>query len=427
MMPQAMSVEKGWGHASLSILMMGLLLNQSSVLLGMNLSLADVFLVLLFFVWIFQKKLDIPVLPLLIFTSFSVLLLWNSVFVVPHVHHLPIDASSIAKDYLKLIVMFLYFLFGWHMVTATWMRSFLLSFLYGAAAIGAIGFLLTFSPHSGLSDLMLYANLRLKGFMNDPNYFSVIQCAAMVCAVRLLPRKSILKIVLLLILALSVLVSGSKTGMITMLGVSVYAGFHSFRLGEVNRSRFITNVVGVLVAVLAVAALFPFLNAVIQAAGSTLPSLERTALLFTDFKGATVSGGSGRDSVWDTAIHLTTSSPLLGVGVGNYGALAQRFSGDANVAHNTFLQLSAEWGIPITVCLILYLQSLIFKGPGKKQTRNTSYLLKELLFVFLISSMAISFNHSRVFWLFLGAAAHYFSAHFERNKEELVWQKRMDL
>src|SRR5699024_775960 len=202
-----------------------------------------------------------------------------------------------------------------------WLHLLMVSFLAGAVIIGAVGFLLSFFTVPILSDIMMFAGVRLKGLMNDPNYFSVVQCAAFICAIRFFHGRVLWKRAFQLILVLSILSSGSKTGIVTLLAVLFYAGFHSFQMEEKDQKAVTKKMMKLVAGSLSAMVLLSAAERLSLSISRVLPIFERVALLFRDFSGSITSGGSGRESVWATAIHLTKKAPWIGVGVGNYGPL----------------------------------------------------------------------------------------------------------
>ncbi|MDD4146844.1 MAG: hypothetical protein PHS83_07135, partial [Clostridia bacterium] len=73
-------------------------------------------------------------------------------------------------------------------------------------------------------------------------------------------------------------------------------------------------------------------------------------------------------------------------------------------AENTYLQLAAEWGLPVAIIFFSYLFYVISKATfSRKNKGETDSILRDILIIFLISSLAISLNHARLFWVVLGA------------------------
>ena len=75
-----------------------------------------------------------------------------------------------------------------------------------------------------------------------------------------------------------------------------------------------------------------------------------------------------------------------------------------NLAHKTFLQLAAEWGIPLTVALFTFISIILIKSNTVNESNTEiSIVLRDIIILLLVGSMAISLNNARVLWLFLGA------------------------
>lgn len=66
-----------------------------------------------------------------------------------------------------------------------------------------------------------------------------------------------------------------------------------------------------------------------------------------------------------------------------------------------------EWGSINTLIFIGYLFFTYFKVPNNKVKPYQVKSIKNILFVFLIGSLAISLNNARLFWLLFGAFIFY--------------------
>src|SRR5699024_10552637 len=138
----------------------------------------------------------------------------------------------------------------------------------------------------------------------------VVQCTALICAIRFMPKRSLWKLAAIIILILSIVTSASKTGIVTLFGILLYTSFHSLKIGEIDKTKFARTAIGGIFLMLIIVVMLPFLERILQSITSVLPIFERVSLLFTNMSAAVTSGGSGRESVWDTAIQLTKESPL---------------------------------------------------------------------------------------------------------------------
>ena len=111
----------------------------------------------------------------------------------------------------------------------------------------------------------------------------------------------------------------------------------------------------------------------------------------------------------------------MGIGLGNYIPIAEQFVHNPNVAHNTYLQLSAEWGIVITVLFFVYvISTLIGSKPillENNQANQNRQIIRDILIIFLIASVSISLNNARIFWLVLGMSV--FQSKYTHSVNEL--------
>ncbi len=129
--------------------------------------------------------------------------------------------------------------------------------------------------------------------------------------------------------------------------------------------------------------------------------------------GKQTSGLSGRSELWGMAMQLIRENPFLGKGIGTF----MDYSGQrlltmaANYAHNCYLQIAAESGIPSLVAFLLFLGTLFVKGIQAFRKNHDPLLLGLLggLFAFSIHSafdtQFYSVAQSFLFWSMLGLLA----------------------
>ena len=65
---------------------------------------------------------------------------------------------------------------------------------------------------------------------------------------------------------------------------------------------------------------------------------------------------------WSTAIRMTAASPLFGVGAGHFALRAPDFGPTRENAHNNYLQVLAELGIPGLACFLLVIAFAVREG-----------------------------------------------------------------
>lgn len=132
------------------------------------------------------------------------------------------------------------------------------------------------------------------------------------------------------------------------------------------------------------------------------PISSRVTNLLLDFKGSLNESGSSRIGAWISAIQLLFRFPILGVGKGNNTVLSKMYYSNSNVAHNTYIQILVDWGIPLTLIVLVY---FIYKYEiVKRIDSDPSFIYKkEILLIFLLGSFGISFDNSRMLWLIIGS------------------------
>lgn len=394
----------------------GALLNQSDVLFGMNISLADFFIVLFIGALINYNLFHISSTHILVFLLFSVVIFINAVFVIPNLYQIPVYAGAVLTDYIKVVVSFLYFLVGYLIAKNGLSQTLFKWFAIAAVILGCLGIIFSLVPIPQMVDLLFYEQVRLKGLMNDPNYFSVIQCAAIAILLRYKPLPSLFKIGSISILILSIFSSGSKTGFLTLGCLLVFWMFNTFLEGKIEVRKLIFNLICLFVVFFFLPNIQAILSSFLEMISDKFPVFSRVELLLTDFDQAVTANGSGREEQWVIAMDLIQEFPLLGVGnTANYLTVVQGMSPMGNLAHNTYLQMAGEWGIPITIFMMYYITRVFFISVSKGKNKQVHLTTKEMLVAFLVSSLSLSFNNSRIFWLLLGMAVWYSVELKEKN------------
>ncbi len=141
----------------------------------------------------------------------------------------------------------------------------------------------------------------------------------------------------------------------------------------------------------------------------------------------TAEGGTGRLDLWTVSASVVADRPLLGVGAGNFPIVEPSYAIDAinlsevrfivdtpKVAHNTFLELQAELGVPGLIAFLLVVGAALV-GAVRAITaavelgdRELEYLARGItvgLVGFLATATFGSFQYHKQLWLLLGLAA----------------------
>jgi putative inorganic carbon (HCO3(-)) transporter len=125
----------------------------------------------------------------------------------------------------------------------------------------------------------------------------------------------------------------------------------------------------------------------------------------------------GRWNIWTAAAAMTIQHPLFGVGVGNFQNFYPAYSGHrfgVNHAHNLFLNIAAERGLPaflVFAALIITLFRVLAATLARTRTTLEQALVAGLAATFLAyfvhSWFEVSYYDYKVlllFWLLVGTA-----------------------
>lgn len=395
-------------RAPLFLFFFGITLNQTSVIFNINLSIADLFALILLLLAALTARLLVPLGPTIYFLALSILVIIMGGFVVPNVMSLDQTYTDVLTDYIKLATSFGYFLLGFNIVRAGQARVVLRAFAFMAVVIGAVGALQTAVPALPRLEFMFYYEIRFTGLMSDPNYFAVIQLVAMAVLWHDKDITRKIRYPALIALAASVLASGSKTGMLALLIFLVWRGLPTV-FASSNRSRYVSPYRAILIGlvvclpVLLLIVLLDYSMRMSLAAGlDQVPALSRLTPLLLDFEAGVEGDGSGRDSAWFNAVQIIGLFPLLGVGVGTYLEVATQFTDVPVLAHNTYLQIAAEWGLIFTAIFLIWVVVLLLRRPPAGANLALWHSTRDALLVLLIGSAGISLQNSRLLWLVIG-------------------------
>ena len=270
-----------------------------------------------------------------------------------------------------------------------------------AGAILAAGYGIIQPPNSGTA----YEG-RVTGTIGDPNELAAALLAGLALAAGFLLARARFPVARLSpALAIPLCVGGiflslSRGGLVA-LGALLVAG-------TVLAGRWRLAVTAILVAVVA-GGLVYFTQF------APLPARERIT---------TLKGGSGRSDLWTVGLRMVRAHPIGGVGVGNFeaaspqyvlqpGALQRTdliFSAKPKIAHNTYLQVMAESGVPgvllflgiVLGCLALALRAArISARDGDRAMEAFARSLLLALIGMLVADFFITQTYSKLLWALL--------------------------
>ena len=136
-----------------------------------------------------------------------------------------------------------------------------------------------------------------------------------------------------------------------------------------------------------------------------LTSLESVSRIFTSEDTAITDA---RIQLWSVAWKMWQENPILGVGIGQYQAVADQyvFGGVANIAHNTYLSFLAESGlVGLVVFLSLPLTIVVRVVRSRRQGNLFAPLLALSLAAVSIQALTLNLENSRALWALLGISA----------------------
>lgn len=366
-------------------LILGASLSFSKILLGLNVSISDAIILLVLLYLLSQHRLFFIKVELLML-SVIIYKLAVSLFIIPNI----LNVKSIsANPIIKLAVVFLYFF-----ISICFEKGEILlvlkGFIYFNVIIGIIGILITFLNLELVFPFLMEYD-RYIGLMNDPNYYSLIQVLSL-AIVSSQPHEFWHNRILIFVLIVSALLSGSKTSLLVLLIFLIFA-LIKYSIDLIKSRRFLRLITFLFIIVssswVMILAQDFFINIINKIASMSF-SLSRILTLFAG--NALNSGGSDRSIVWLKGLNVINKTYGFGIGFADY----------TEVAHNTYLQLIAEWGIIfggifILLCLIVMLKNLYSK-------RYLGFTIGLCLAIFYIYFFDLSLNNSKPFWLFLGLA-----------------------
>jgi len=125
-----------------------------------------------------------------------------------------------------------------------------------------------------------------------------------------------------------------------------------------------------------------FIFAYIWQGGEILKSRAKTIERFEE-----ESSARTRLEAWDAGFHMMLAHPFTGVGIGSFGQAFPYFSNKhPRVAHNTFIQIAAESGIPAGLFYMLFMFNCIwtlFKNRDRFGKESFGYYLSDATLVSL--------------------------------------------
>jgi O-antigen ligase len=242
---------------------------------------------------------------------------------------------------------------------------------------------------------MLRFDARLGVGLYEPNYFAanlvlVIPLALAIAGVQLTPARRTLWLAGALLLVAMLVLTASRGG---FLGLLVATALFVYRRRGAGAALGLLGalILAALPTSLGERALAPLLSGGESPAGLEASNEAHVALFWA-------------------ALRMIADAPLTGVGPDNFKMLSAAYSGlDRDfIAHNSYLELAAELGLPVLVIFLL-LVAAVFRGLSRAALPQADFEGRELaawaeglrcgLAGFLVAGLFISAQYEKWFWL----------------------------
>lgn len=374
--------------------LLGFFLNTTSVISGINFSISDFFIIIAFISLVTNRKLLFNKSLFLAIIALIVYRLLISVIIIP------ISFSSInmtTKIFVNLIkfavnILYLVCIYSISCVNSEIFIKFSKGLIVGAffsSIVGIATYLI--AKNSYLFNFMFMSGLRLRGFMNDPNYFAFMQVVSFFLSNFIF--KNTVKKMIKVVLFFGVILSASKTAIILLIFLVLW-----------NHKGYLKKHISILkflflfpVIVLVLYTILHNSYEIISYLERISPQFSRISSLLTEPSNALNQDGSTRVDSWETAVKLFLNSYTFGIGFLDYTEISTKLYNVKTIAHNTYFQLFVEWGFVFTVLFLTYLGKCVYTLKKSKET-----MLIQVIFIFLLFSLAISLQNARLFWIVLG-------------------------
>ncbi|WP_025907120.1 O-antigen ligase family protein [Mammaliicoccus sciuri] len=374
------------------IICLAIFIQQSSVIVGINISIADfITVILVTYISLFygkQFKFNIAIQFMIALFIYRFLI---TLYFVLFNEFISVNVKEVIASTVKFVFVVVYFLlayliFNINRYNSTFIRAYIIS----STIIGILCIIGSQFKFEIIMDLLYFDEVRSKGLMNDPNYFAMIQIITLILAFKFIENK-ILKIVFSLILIASIFTTGSKTALIILIVLFIFYLLMKIFSGNVWNLIIILLLIMFTSIIIFISCNFkPFNIDFID----TIPSIQRMTSIFQNGSQSIDDNGSGRSLVWLNAINLIKYSYGFGIGLIDYVHLGSLINGVNLVAHNTYLQIIVEWGLLFAIIFMGYLIYIFIKL--LEYNKNAKYLyLICILGVLLLYFMTVSFNNSR--------------------------------
>ncbi|MDZ8226009.1 O-antigen ligase family protein [Nostoc sp. ChiVER01] len=345
---------------------------------------------------------------ILISISLMYLWMWLSSFM----SQFPIIAITYSLKYSTYYILFFAFLVLTFQNTKTLSLTFYYRcILYLIQIIALLGFLEVLLPNYWIFKLLKFPSFypEIGSIMQNPNQFGVIVAIGLCLSLILEKQNKISKIELYineLIFIISLTFSASGNGWLTFI-VGMFL-LLIYKIISFRKMIYLTSFLSLCIVTIPVSTqkiglvdnkIFPLINLFSQNSDLVAPNKKTLTTI--------IKTGLSRYEIWQAAINETIKKPLTGIGIGVFPEQIgiKVWGGKGYHAHNIFLNVSAEQGIPGLLLFTNFLRKIVFK------VKHANSLVTIPILMFLVSQMPDFFTEDYTFttleFYFIAAAINY--------------------
>ncbi|MEH2172164.1 O-antigen ligase family protein [Nostoc sp.] len=336
--------------------------------------------------------------------------------------HIAITYSLKYSTYYILFFAFLVLTFK--NITAPYLTFYYRCILYLLQIIAALGFLELLLPNNWIFKLLKFPSFypEIGSIMQNPNQFGVIVAIGLCLSLILEKQNKISKIelhisefIFIIPLALSASGNGWVIFIIGMFLLLIY------KIISLKKMIYLMSLLFLFIVTVPVSTrrigltdskIFPLTNIFLENSSSVDPNKKKIPTL--------VGAGFSRFQMWQAAINETIKRPFAGIGIGVFpDQIGVKVWGKKSYhAHNIFLNVSAEQGIPGLLLFTNFLTRIALK------VKYANPLITVPIIMFLVSQIPDVFTEDYTFttieFYFIAAAINYRKDVVTQLKPEII-------
>jgi O-antigen ligase len=177
----------------------------------------------------------------------------------------------------------------------------------------------------------------------------------------------------IVLMTIAVFFTGSRGGMLALVGIAGFVVFAKFKLNSTDGQSITNNkIMPLAIGTIAIIFLIVFATFFLGGDASLIRGVGLSEMTQADFS-------SGRLDFWKIALQVFVHNPIFGAGLDSFAVVMSRYdqwNGTFRIeqAHNDYLQVLAEAGILGLVCVFGFIYLLFKKGISNIKTSNDRFI-----------------------------------------------------